>query len=241
MSNFRQIVPVYTVEAGVLDRFSEGGEIRRVDAGRGGVERRGIYGRYAKRVFDVVMVVLAAPIVVPLVGILALIIASDGANPLYLQRRVGAGGRTFRMWKMRTMVPNAKAALEGLLATDEEARSEWETTQKLRDDPRVTGVGRFLRRTSLDELPQLWNVLKGDMSLVGPRPMMPEQQPLYSGESYYRLRPGITGSWQVSSRNASTFSDRARFDLDYDKSLSFLTDLRILTATVRVVLKATGH
>ena len=185
--------------------------------------------------------ILAAPVVLPVVGALALLVASDGGKPFYLQERVGAGGRTFRMWKLRTMVPDAKAALDGLLARDEAARIEWETTQKLKNDPRITRVGQFLRRSSLDELPQLWNVFKGDMSLVGPRPMMPEQQILYSGDSYYRLRPGITGPWQVSARNLSTFADRARFDVHYDLNLSLPTDLRILSSTVRVILKATGH
>jgi exopolysaccharide production protein ExoY len=139
------------------------------------------------------------------------------------------------------MVDDAEAKLEDHLAADSSARHEWDTTQKLKADPRITSFGRFLRRSSLDELPQLWNVLKGDMSLVGPRPMMPEQAPLYSGEAYYTLRPGITGLWQVSERNATAFADRAHYDARYEQDLSLVNDLRILMATVRVVLRGTGY
>jgi lipopolysaccharide/colanic/teichoic acid biosynthesis glycosyltransferase len=138
------------------------------------------------------------------------------------------------------MVPGAEARLAAHLAADPAARAEWDRSQKLREDPRVTPLGRLLRRSSLDELPQLWNVLAGDMSLVGPRPMMPCQQALYPGEAYYRLRPGLTGPWQVSDRHASAFADRARFDRDYEQALSLATDLRILAATLRAVLRGTG-
>lgn len=119
--------------------------------------------------------------------------------------------------------------------------AEWESTQKLKHDPRITRFGRFLRKSSLDELPQLWNVLKGDMSLVGPRPMLPEQRGLYPGLAYYELRPGLTGTWQVSERNESTFSKRAEFDRGYFESLSFLGDLNVLARTVSVVLRGTGY
>lgn len=139
------------------------------------------------------------------------------------------------------MVKDADARLETHLASDNAARGEWDTTQKLKADPRITPFGRFLRKSSFDELPQLWNVLKGDMSLVGPRPMMPEQAPLYPGEAYYTLRPGITGLWQVSERNATAFADRAHYDTRYEQSLSLVTDLRILMATIRVVLRGTGY
>jgi lipopolysaccharide/colanic/teichoic acid biosynthesis glycosyltransferase len=145
------------------------------------------------------------------------------------------------MWKLRTMVDNADERLEAYLEANPEARSEWDSSQKLKDDPRITRVGRMLRRTSLDELPQVLNVLTGDMSLVGPRPMMPSQRTLYPGSAYYRLRPGITGSWQVTDRNDSTFADRARFDTAYERELSLATDVKILLATVRVVLRGTGY
>ena len=155
--------------------------------------------------------------------------------------RVGRHGRIYTIWKLRSMTRDADQALEAHLAANPEARVEWDRTQKLKNDPRITKLGRVLRKSSLDELPQLFNVLRGDMSLVGPRPMMPEQQALYPGTAYYKLRPGITGMWQVSKRNESTFADRARFDTQYDRRLSLLTDIKLLLATVRVVLRGTGH
>ncbi len=139
------------------------------------------------------------------------------------------------------MVPDAEMRLQACLAEDPKARAEWDATQKLKDDPRVTRMGRFLRKSSLDELPQLWNVLRGDMSLVGPRPMMLSQRAMYPGTAYYALRPGITGFWQVSERNDCEFAQRARFDADYQSRVSFLVDLTILMRTVRVVLRATGY
>jgi lipopolysaccharide/colanic/teichoic acid biosynthesis glycosyltransferase len=145
------------------------------------------------------------------------------------------------MWKLRSMVKGADARLEAHLAADPTARREWERTQKLKSDPRITSFGCFLRKSSMDELPQLWNVLKGDMSLVGPRPMMLDQTHLYPGEAYYALRPGITGLWQVSERNASTFAERAHYDGQYEQNVTLAADLRILAATFRVVLRGTGY
>jgi lipopolysaccharide/colanic/teichoic acid biosynthesis glycosyltransferase len=145
------------------------------------------------------------------------------------------------MLKLRTMVPDADRMLEQFLDRNPEARLEWNSTQKLKADPRITPVGRLLRKTSMDELPQLWNVLIGDMSLVGPRPMMPSQRSLYSGVAYYALRPGITGPWQVSDRNEVEFSKRAEFDREYEEDISLLTDLGLLLATMRVVIKGTGY
>ena len=139
------------------------------------------------------------------------------------------------------MVVDADARLAAHLAADPALRAEWDETQKLKRDPRITAVGRLLRKTSLDELPQLWNVLKGDMSLVGPRPMMPEQRALYPGRAYYQMRPGLTGPWQVSDRNAVSFAGRAEFDADYARRMSLATDLCILFLTVWVVLRGTGY
>lgn len=201
----------------------------------------GLYRSGVKRLLDVVIVVLAIPPMVLLIGLLALIIALDGGNPFYFQNRLGRNGRVYRMWKLRSMVADADSKLETHLAENPDARVEWDRTQKLKSDPRITRFGRILRKCSMDELPQLWNVLCGDMSLVGPRPMMVCQQRLYPGQAYYRLRPGITGSWQVSKRNESSFADRAKFDLEYYRSLSLRTDMKIMVATVRVVLRATGH
>ena len=203
--------------------------------------RRGIYRNGLKRVFETVVIVAALPIVLPLIVVLALIAARDGHNPFYLSERVGKNGKTFRMAKLRTMVPHADELLEEYLASNSDARTEWKLTQKLKNDPRITRFGRLLRKSSMDELPQLWNVLIGDMALVGPRPMLPEQRPLYPGLAYYALRPGITGSWQVSDRNDSEFCKRAEHDQSYDENLSFMTDVRLLAKTVGAVLRGTGY
>jgi lipopolysaccharide/colanic/teichoic acid biosynthesis glycosyltransferase len=199
------------------------------------------YRRLGKRVFDTTLVLLSLPFTVIIVGGLAGCIAVSGGTPFYTQDRVGRNGTIYRIWKLRTMVVDADSRLDQHLAADPAARLEWDRTQKLRNDPRITRIGRFLRASSMDELPQLWNVLRGDMSLVGPRPMMPSQIPLYPGTAYYRLRPGISGSWQVSARNESTFAERTVFDTDYDGKVSLREDLRILRATIRVVLRRTGH
>jgi exopolysaccharide production protein ExoY len=211
------------------------------ESGHHGAAKTGLYRRFVKRVLDVLAVVLAAPIILPVVAALALIIRRDGGPAFYVQDRIGRGGQLFRCWKLRSMLPDADAALEAHLARHPEARREWAVHQKLKDDPRITPVGRIIRKTSLDELPQLWNVFRGDMSLVGPRPMMPEQSDLYDGDAYYRLRPGVTGFWQISGRNGTAFADRAHYDSQYDRHLSFVTDTLVLIATVRVVMRGTGQ
>jgi exopolysaccharide production protein ExoY len=203
--------------------------------------RRGFYRTWVKRGLDIGLILLSLPVVLPLILGLALLVMLDGHRPFYTQPRVGRNGRIFRFWKLRSMVHNAEARLSEHLAHDALARAEWDHAQKLKCDPRITRIGLVLRKTSLDELPQLWNVLKGDMSLVGPRPMMPEQQALYPGTAYYGLRPGITGSWQVTDRNESSFAARAEFDTSYEETLSLGNDLRILAATVAVVLRGTGY
>ncbi|RKS51617.1 lipopolysaccharide/colanic/teichoic acid biosynthesis glycosyltransferase [Paracoccus pantotrophus] len=202
---------------------------------------RSLYSRFIKRPLDITAVLLAVPIVVPVVLILALVILWHGEKPFYTQLRVGRSGRSFRLWKLRTMVEDADRRLAEYLAANPEARAEWDLTQKLKNDPRITSTGRFLRKTSLDELPQLWNVLRGDMSIVGPRPMMIEQAPLYPGADYYHLRPGVTGLWQISDRNDSTFAARATFDARYAAELSFSSDVAIIARTVGVVLRCTGY
>lgn len=202
---------------------------------------RSLYARYAKRPLDVLAVLLALPIVVPIILVLALIILWHGDKPFYTQQRVGRSGRSFRLWKLRTMVKDADERLAEYLAANPEAKAEWELTQKLKNDPRITSSGRFLRKTSLDELPQLWNVLRGDMSIVGPRPMMLDQARLYPGADYYRLRPGVTGLWQISDRNNSSFAARANFDAEYATKLSLFGDLGIIAKTVSVVFRCTGY
>ncbi|MEO1536109.1 MAG: sugar transferase [Pseudomonadota bacterium] len=193
-----------------------------------------------KRVVDLLMVCAALPFLIPFFVIVGALVSMDGHSPFFRQERVGQNGKRFHMWKFRTMVPNAEHHLKKYLSENPEARAEWTSKQKLASDPRITKIGRALRRTSVDELPQLLNVLSGDMSLVGPRPMMPSQQSLYPGHAYYRLRPGLTGSWQVSERNESTFAERAVYDDSYEVELSFATDMRILAKTVGVVFRCTG-
>jgi lipopolysaccharide/colanic/teichoic acid biosynthesis glycosyltransferase len=202
--------------------------------------RRGLYRDGGKRLLDLVLVLLALPVVLPVVLVLAALVMTDGARPFYRQARLGRGGRTYMIWKLRTMVPDADARLAAHLAADPAAAAEWALTQKLRRDPRITPAGRLLRRSSLDELPQLLNVILGDMSLIGPRPMMVDQAPLYPGRAYYALRPGISGPWQVSERNATSFADRARFDDRYERDLSLGTDVRLILATFRAVARGTG-
>jgi lipopolysaccharide/colanic/teichoic acid biosynthesis glycosyltransferase len=199
------------------------------------------YERVLKRFLDVSAVLLSAVFVVPLIAIMALLVARDGHSPFYTQKRVGRGGKVFRIIKMRTMVHNADALLEKHLAANPDLRQEWDATQKLKDDIRITRIGRILRKTSMDELPQLFNVLMGSMSLVGPRPMMPAQQDIYPGSSYYRLRPGITGFWQISDRNDCDFADRAKYDASYAAQVSFKTDMSVLWRTIAVVLRGTGY
>ncbi len=206
-----------------------------------GAAAPGLYRRFFKRAFDIVAVLLLALMVLPLLVVFGTLIRLDGGPAFYSQPRVGRNGRIFRFWKLRTMTVDAERRLAELLEADAAARAEWITTQKLKSDPRITPLGRLLRKTSLDELPQLWNVLRGDMSLVGPRPMMPSQTKLYPGHAYYALRPGLTGFWQISDRNESSFASRAAFDTDYSRRLSFVTDMLVLAATAWVVVRGTGY
>ncbi len=212
--------------------------------GQGRICRDTLYSRAGKRFFDIALVLLAAPIVLPIVAVFWMAARFGGRPGIYGQERVGLNGRTFMCWKIRTMSENADALLERHLAGNPVLAREWQLNQKLKDDPRITRLGRFLRRTSLDELPQFWNVLAGDMSLIGPRPFTPDQKRLYDeeplAETYYRVRPGISGLWQVSSRNNSTFKDRVNYDHVYGTRITLGKDLSILFRTLAVVFRATG-
>ena len=199
------------------------------------------YRKGLKRAFDTLVVLLSAPFTLPVVLIASIALWLEGGSPFYRQQRIGRGGKEFSILKLRTMVRNADKVLEDTLASDPALRAEWDSLQKLIKDPRVTRVGAFLRATSLDELPQLWNVLRGDMSLVGPRPMMPQQEAMYGDmRAYNALRPGITGKWQISARNGNTFSYRNEVDGAYEQTLSFGNDMAILVKTVGVVVRQTG-
>lgn len=201
----------------------------------------GVYRNGGKRAFEVILILLAAPVVVPLVLLIAVLVACDGHAPFFAQKRIGRGGKVFRIWKLRSMVVDAESRLQAHLESDPEALAQWQQHQKLKCDPRITRVGRIIRKISADELPQLLNVLNGSMSLVGPRPMMVGQRHMYAGRAYRQLRPGITGLWQISARNESEFVARVRYDDEYHRILSFGTDLRILARTVLVVLRGTGY
>lgn len=204
---------------------------------------RGFYARYGKRLLDLTIVLAALPIVLPVLLTAALANLLSRNPVFYTQMRLGQHGRVFRIWKLSTMHPNADMLLQELLAKDPERAREWQTTQKLKSDPRVTRVGAFLRRTSIDEIPQLFNVLKGDMSLLGPRPMMLDQIELYGPtlDVYLSLKPGISGKWQVSERNNVHFRRRAQIDVEYAADLSLGTDLKLVWETIRTLIRSTGY
>ena len=206
-----------------------------------GVPRYGFYRSFLKRVLDIAIALSALPMIILLIAPFVLLISLDGGRVFYRQKRLGKNGRVFHMWKLRSMVPNADKKLAQYLKEHPNSKAEWEKHQKLKMDPRITPVGRIIRKTSIDELPQFWNVLIGDMSIVGPRPIMVEQQNLYPCTAYYELRPGITGYWQVSERNESSFTERAPFDAQYYRELSLWTDLRCILKTFSAVLRATGY
>jgi lipopolysaccharide/colanic/teichoic acid biosynthesis glycosyltransferase len=202
------------------------------------------YVKYGvKRAIDIVGSAAALIFLAPLLVVVALLlVALDPGPVIYSQERVGLGGRKFRIFKFRTMCVNADQMLSDLLLRDSEARLEWMTRQKLVHDPRISWFGRFLRISSIDELPQLFNVLVGDMSLVGPRPIVMDESLRYGRhfQAYCRCRPGLTGLWQVSGRNNTTYQRRVAMDVAYSRAVCFFFDLRILAATVPVVLTAEG-
>lgn len=193
----------------------------------------------AKRTFDVVVALILLVLVAPIIAVLALMIVIDSrGGPFFIQTRVGHGGREFRFIKLRTMVRDAEARLCDLTALNEVQGAHF----KIRHDPRMTRVGGFLRRSSLDELPQLWNVIRGDMSLVGPRPPLPREVATYSPEQVRRLsvKPGMTGLWQVSGRSDLNFEDAVALDLRYIDTWSMALDLSLIVRTLLVVVRPRG-
>lgn len=195
-----------------------------------------------KRTVDILGALLLAVVFSPLIVTVALLLWRQGGPVIYRHRRVGRGGVMFECLKFRTMVPNADQVLRNLLEAHPELKREWVQDHKLRDDPRITGVGRFLRRTSLDELPQLWNVLRGEMSLVGPRPIVREELLRYGRNvrDYLAAKPGITGLWQVTGRNDTEYRRRVVLDTYYVRNQNLLLDIYILFKTALVVLGRTG-
>ena len=199
--------------------------------------------RILKRALDLVVVALFSPFLVPVFCLIGCLIKLTSRGPLFFgHARIRQNGRTFKAWKFRTMVHDADAVLRRHLEADPALAEEWRVTHKLRNDPRVTPLGRLLRRASLDELPQLLNVLTGEMSLVGPRPIVALEVEKYGDDYglYCRVKPGITGLWQVSGRNNTTYPERVAYDQYYVRNWSVWLDLYILKSTVRTVLTGDG-
>lgn len=196
-----------------------------------------------KRVLDLSLTILALPIILPIIATLWLIIRKDGGPGLFGHKRVGQGGKIFTCWKLRTMVPEAEIKLDTYLAQNPRANAQWQQRRKLTDDPRVTQWGKFLRKTSLDELPQFFNVLRGEMSLVGPRPVTIEEIAHYGKDAaiYTKMRPGITGLWQVSGRKDASYADRVIMDVSYFTVASLQQDVLLMLKTVTVMMRMTGQ
>ena len=199
--------------------------------------------RLAKRIFDLVATVVGGLLILPILLILAVLVGIDNKGRIiFAHRRVGRKGKLFPCYKFQSMVPDAQERLEEYLAQNPEARKEWEESFKLTNDPRVTKLGAFLRKTSLDELPQLWNVLMGDMSLVGPRPIVTKEIERYGDyiREYYMVPPGITGMWQVNGRSDTTYEERVAMDTWYVRNWSVWIDLVYLFKTVKTVFTGKG-
>ena len=198
--------------------------------------------RLTKNAFDLLASAALLLLLAPFMAFLAILIRQDGGPAIYAHQRIGSGGKPFPCFKFRSMVVGASSRLEELLASDTELRAQWERDHKLKDDPRISTVGHFLRKTSLDELPQLFNVLRGEMSLVGPRPIVTAELEKYGEDAEYfvMVRPGVTGLWQVSGRNDVDYDTRVYLDTWYVKNWSLWYDIAILFKTVRVVLRRDG-
>ncbi|SAK49569.1 transmembrane sugar transferase [Caballeronia temeraria] len=206
------------------------------------MNRSSMFGDFTKRAIDISASLTLLVVLLPVLIALAGIVSKDGGVAIFSHERIGRGGRTFKCLKFRSMVKDADAVLSELLAKDPRAREEWNRDFKLKDDIRITPVGRILRRTSLDELPQLWNVLRGDMSLVGPRPIVQKELLRYGADArfYLMVKPGMTGLWQVSGRNNIDYATRVSLDVSYVKDRSLLLDVTILLRTFKVVFEKDG-
>lgn len=196
-----------------------------------------------KRLFDLILSLLSLPFSLPLGALIFIgIYAVSPGKVVFAHQRVGQGGEKFMCYKFRTMLPDAEELLTEYLQKNPLAKAEWEANYKLKDDPRVTLIGRYLRKTSLDELPQLWNVLKGEMSLVGPRPIVEEEIARYGEyiKEYYLVPPGITGIWQVSGRSDTTYEERVAMDTWYARNWSVSLDFLLLLKTIKFVIMGKG-
>ena len=201
------------------------------------------YNRVFKRIFDLTLTIFGGLMISPVLLGIALAVAIDNRGRIiFAHKRVGAAGKKFPCYKFQTMVPDAEEKLKKYLTENPAAKKEWEESFKLTNDPRVTKLGNFLRRTSLDELPQLWNVIRGEMSLVGPRPIVQAEVPRYGKNirEYYMVLPGITGMWQVSGRSDTTYPERVAMDTWYVRNWSVWIDLMYLFKTVKAVFTGRG-
>lgn len=199
--------------------------------------------RVIKRCLDLLLVAVSLPVTLLVLGIVAMVVAWNSPGPIfYSHRRIRRHGAFFSMWKFRTMCVNSAEVLEQHLAEHPEARMEWNKTHKLRNDPRITKIGSFLRRYSLDELPQLWNVVTGQMSLVGPRPIVAAEVEKYGGcfACYCKVKPGLTGLWQVSGRSSLTYDERVALDCEYVGNWSLTKDTVIMLKTFSTVVNQDG-
>jgi exopolysaccharide production protein ExoY len=202
-----------------------------------------LYARFGKRLCDLVLTCIFLPAFLLLIVPISALVMLDGGKPFFGHKRVGRDGKPFKCWKLRSMVPDAEARLARYLAENPAARAEWEANFKLEKDPRITRVGRFLRRSSLDELPQIWNIIRGEMSWVGPRPVITDELEMYGNAAadYRAMRPGLTGLWQVSGRNDISYDDRVQLDVRYRRECSLVMDIKIVAKTVLAVLGRTGR
>jgi len=237
-----------TAGKSVLDDFvavGEGPRVQRPARARDVYDRPSRLFRYrvVKRVMDIALVILGLPVLLPALLIVGALVKLTSPGPVFFShRRICRDGAFFSMWKFRTMCVNSSDVLEQYLAKHPKARTEWSRTHKLRTDPRITPVGLFLRRYSLDELPQVWNVLRGQMSLVGPRPIVAAEVEKYADrfEFYCRVKPGVTGLWQVSGRSKLSYDARVKLDCDYVNRWSLFNDTKILACTFKSVVNRDG-
>jgi len=207
------------------------------------VDQNLVYKNWIARILDIAWILLAAPYILLAFLVITVLIKLDSPGPVfYRQTRIGRFGRKFSILKFRTMVRNADQILQNYLDTSPQLRAQWLATHKLKQDPRVTRLGTMLRKSSLDELPQLWNILIGDMSLIGPRPIVAAEVEKYGKcfDLYIQVRPGLTGLWQVSGRNDTSYQYRVELDEYYVHNKSLKLDLQILWKTIFVVLRKTG-
>ncbi len=231
-------------EFGGAPAVLEGGRPRRRDRSASCIPPSTLFRyRVLKRILDIFVVLLGLPVLLPALLIVAAVVRFTSPGPVFFShRRVCRDGAFFSMWKFRTMCVNSSEVLEQYLAKHPRARAEWNRTHKLRSDPRVTPVGNFLRRYSLDELPQAWNVVMGQMSMVGPRPIVAAEVEKYAEcfDYYCRVKPGVTGLWQVSGRSKLSYEARVKLDCDYVEHWSLFRDVRLMFATFRSVVNRDG-